>query len=429
LRVVYVNPTGVLGGAEMCLLDVLAALRGARPGWSPRVLLGDDGPLRGAVAELGVACEVVPLPRALAGLGDAGLGGGPGGHRGAAGLALVMRGPAAVAATASYLARLGRAVRTAAPDVVHTNGMKAHVLGTLAAPRGVPVVWHMHDFCGSRPLMARLLWLAARRRPGGLRVVGVSHAVADDAARVLGPGVAVETVYNAVDLARFAPGPGAGAWLDALAGLPTAAPGTVRVGLVATYARWKGHDVFLEAVARVDRALPARFYVVGGPLYRTGGSQFSPGALRARAEGLGLSDRLGFVAHQSAPEAVFRALDVVVHASTRPEPFGRVIVEALACGRAVIAARAGGAAELFDDGTTALGCPPGDPDALAAAVSRLVAVPELRRTLGEAGRRAAVERFDRDGLAGAWARVYGAATDGAHQAREGTTAPEAKTRA
>jgi glycosyltransferase involved in cell wall biosynthesis len=282
--------------------------------------------------------------------------------------------------------------------------MKAHVLGTWASPRGVPVVWHLHDYAGSRPVMARLLRWTARR---GVRVVAVSESVAADAARVLGPGVPVEPLYNAVDLARFAPGPGDGPWLDAQAGLPAAPEGTVRVGLVATYARWKGHDVFLDAAARVAPDVPARFYVVGGPIYRSVGSQFTPEELRARAGALGLGDRLGFVGHQGAPEAVFRALDVVVHASTRPEPFGRVIVEAMACGRAVVAARGGGAAELFEDGLTAVGCPPGDPGALASAMTRLATDPGLRRGLAEAGRRAAAERFDRARLADQWVRVYG----------------------
>ncbi len=76
------------------------------------------------------------------------------------------------------------------------------------------------------------------------------------------------------------------------------------------------------------------------------------------------------------------ALDVVVHASTRPEPFGRVIVEGMACGRAVVAVRDGGSAELFEDGVEALGVPPDDPDALAAAIDRLVADADLRRSPG-----------------------------------------------
>jgi glycosyltransferase involved in cell wall biosynthesis len=397
-----------MGGAEMCLLDVLAALRASRPEWSARVLLGDDGPLRPAVEALGVPCEVLPLPARVAALGDAGLGLGRARERAAGRLALAARGPAAAVAASGYLAGLRRRLRDERPDVVQTNGMKAHVLGAWAAPRGVPVVWHLHDYLAPRAVMA---WLLRRSARPGVRGVAVSRSVADDAARVLGPRVPVVPLYNAVDVERFRPGPGDGPWLDAQAGLPPAGPGpVVRVGLVATYARWKGHEVFLEAVARLPSDLPARFFVVGGPLYRSAGSQHDPAELRARANALGLDGRLGFAPHQDDPAAVFRALDVVVHASTRPEPFGRVIVEAMACGRAVVAAPTGGAAELFDDGVSALASPPGDAAALASALRRLIGDPALRRSLGEAGRAAAVARFDRSRLAGEWARVYDEAT-------------------
>lgn len=407
LKLVYVNPTGVVGGAEMCLLDLLASLRSARPGWSARVILGDDGPLRGAVAGLGVPCEVLPLPDRLAAVGDAALGAAPG-VRGRLGLAA--RGARASASAAAYLARLRRRLRDEAPDLVQTNGMKAHVLGAWAAPRGVPVVWHLHDYVGPRAAMRRLLRWSARP---GVRGVAVSHSVAADAARALGPRVPVAAVYNAVDLDRFRPGPGDGAWLDAAAGLPPAGPdGVVRVGLVAAFATWKGHGVFLEAVSRLGPDLPARFYVVGGPIYKSAGSQLDPAALRSRAAALGLAGRVGFAGHQADPAAVYRALDVVVHASTRPEPFGRVIVEAMACGRAVVAAPSGGAAELFEDGVSALSCPAGDPGALAAALRRLVADAGLRGALGAGGRAAAAARFDRGRLAGEWARVYDEACPG-----------------
>jgi glycosyltransferase involved in cell wall biosynthesis len=406
LKLLYLNPTGVLGGAEMCLLDLLAAVRADRPGWSARVVLGDDGPLRAAVEALGVSCAVLPMPARLAAVGDAGLALSAGG-RGAGRLALAARGPAAAAAASAYLATLRRRIRAEAPDLLQTNGMKAHVLGAWAAPRGLPVVWHLHDYLAGRAVMARLLRWSARP---GVRGVAVSHSVADDAARVLGPRVPVVPIHNAVDLDRFRPGPGDGPWLDALAGLPpTGAGHVVRVGLVATYARWKGHETFLDAVSRLPADLPARFYVVGGPLYKSAGSQHDPAELRAKAAALGLSGRVGFAGHRDDPAAVYRALDVVVHASTRPEPFGRVIVEAMACGRAVVAAPTGGAAELFEDGVSALACPPGDPDALAAAVRRLVADPALRRSLGETGRAAAEARFDRRRLAGEWSRVYDAA--------------------
>ena len=70
-------------------------------------------------------------------------------------------------------------------------------------------------------------------------------------------------VYNAIDTVRFAPGVGDGARLDGLAGLPAALEGTVRLGLVATYARWKGQDLFMMAIGRVQSVRPARFYIVG----------------------------------------------------------------------------------------------------------------------------------------------------------------------
>ena len=407
MRIVYFNPTGIVGGAEMNLLDVIASFRASRPEWPLRVVMGDEGPLGDAVDALDVPCDVLPFPATLAGLGDSALSGGRRARRLSASLGLALKGPSAAFATATYLKRLRKYFKDVRPDVVQTNGMKAHLLGTLAAPAGVPVVWHFQDFAGSRALMGKLLRWAVRVRPGVVRVVAISKAVAADVVRVVGPAVPVFPVYSAVDLDRFSPGPGDGPSLDAEAGLAPAPEGTVRVGLVATYARWKGHDVFLDAVSRLNADLPARFYVVGSPLYRSAGSQWSLDELKARAESLGLTGRVGFVPHRDAPEGVFRSLDVVVHASTRPEPFGRVIVEAMSCGRAVVAANDGGAAELFEDGVSALGSPPGDPDALATRLRTLIEDPALRRTLGENGRHAAVEHFDRRRLADGWAPAYG----------------------
>jgi glycosyltransferase involved in cell wall biosynthesis len=397
VKIVYLNPGGTIGGAEMVLLDVLAALPAALPAARPLVLLSDDGPLREAVEALGVACDVVPMPEGVARLGDAG-------SKGAARvMALAARGLAAASGVLAYRSRLARRLRDERPDLIHSNGMKMHLLAAWATPRGVPVVWHLHDYLGPRPAMARLLRGSARR---GVEVVAVSESVAIDARATLRGRVPVRAIHNGVDVEQFHPGPGDGPALDRASGLPGAPAGTVRVGLVATFATWKGHDVFLDAVARVPAGAPARFYVVGGPIYRSAGSQVSLEGLKARAEQLGLGDRVGFAGHQADPARAIRGLDVVVHASTRPEPFGRVIVEGMACGRAVIAMAEGGAAELFADGEDALGCPPRDPAALAHAMQRLIEDVGLRGRLGRAAREAAVSRFDRGRLADPWASVY-----------------------
>ncbi len=179
--------------------------------------------------------------------------------------------------------------------------------------------------------------------------------------------------------------------------------------MVATYAHWKGHRLFLEAARRVRDAEPTfdfRFLVVGGPIYQTPGSQLTEAELRSWIRELGLERDAGLVPFQRDIWAIYRALDVAVHASTRPEPFGRTIVEAMACERCVVVARAGGAAELFDEGRSALGFTPGSAADLARAILELVRNPELRRRLSSNARADAVNRFDRARLGPELLDVY-----------------------
>jgi len=195
--------------------------------------------------------------------------------------------------------------------------------------------------------------------------------------------------------------------LDALAGLPPAAPGTVRVGLMATFARWKGHLTFLDALSRLPGDLPVRGYVIGGPVYQTAGSQVTLEELRDACTRLGLDGRVGFAGFQSDRGAALRALDITVHASTSPEPFGLVIAEAMSTGRAIITSATGGAAELVRAGVDALTAAPGDAGELARALEQLVRDHHLRDTLGHSARQAALARFSLARFAGEIAAVYG----------------------
>lgn len=400
MRVVFLNPLSLIGGAEFILLDLLASLPEALPGIDRHlVICSEPGPLSEKAEALGVQVHHLSFPDVIAGLGDSALRG-----KGRLAAAASLAGKAAPAALAGerYARRLRRLLGELAPDLIHSNGMKNHLLLKLAAPRGVPVVWHAHDFFGSRALMSRALRWASSRVSG---IIAISESVGRDAQAVL-PRVPVTVVYNAIDTHEFAPGPGDGGWLDAQAGLAPAPAGCVRVGLVATYARWKGQDLFLQALALLPPDVPVRAYIVGGPIYKTRGSQFNIEELKAAAEQLGVGDRLGFVPFQESTAEVYRALDVVVHASTQPEPFGRTIAEAMACGRAVIVSNAGGAAELFTDDVDAVGTPPRDPQALADAIRGLAGDPERRARLGANARRSAVERFSRDRLGRQVADVY-----------------------
>jgi glycosyltransferase involved in cell wall biosynthesis len=119
-----------------------------------------------------------------------------------------------------------------------------------------------------------------------------------------------------------------------------------------------------------------------------------------------VEQRIGFTGFVERPSAAIRALDIVVHTSTRPEPFGRVIVEAMACARPVITTAAGGAAELISSGINALDFRMGDSRHLAERIHQLAGNPELRRQLGAAGRKTVIENFDRKRLGTQLAGFY-----------------------
>ena len=397
MKLVFLNPSAQMGGAEAALYELLAALRGAHPAWSLGLVVAGEGPLVERVKALGLPVTVVPFPASLARLGDWGMGTGVA-ARARLGLALLR----ASLPAARYTWRLRGVLRDGCPDVVHTNGLKMHVLGAWTCPPGAALLWHVHDYLSRRPLAARLL----RRWAGACAaVVANSQSVAADAGRVLGEGPTVHAVWNAVDLARFAP-TGPAADLDRLAGLPPAGAGVVRIGLVATFARWKGHRTFLDALAQVPESLPVRGYVIGGPVYETAGSQTSFEELRAAAAALGLEGRVGFTGFVEDAAQAMRALDVVVHASTEPEPFGLVIAEAMACARAVVVSRAGGAAEITTPGQDALAHAPGNARELTECLVSLALNAALRRRLGDAGRATAERVFDRRRLVAGMTPVY-----------------------
>jgi glycosyltransferase involved in cell wall biosynthesis len=400
MKILYLNPSAKLGGAERSLLDLMWSIRRARPDWQLAMIAGEDGELVALARELGVEAEVVAMPPVLARLGDSAVGGPAGG--GAIALSRVLgRMAEGTPALARHLHAVRKAISRIAPDLIHSNGFKTHLIGAWAAPRKTPILWHLRDYLGSRPVMARLLPLHARRCAVAL---ANSNSVATEV-REFCPGLTVQTVYNALDLDRFSPD-GTKSDLDALSSLPPARSGTVRVGLLATMARWKGHEVFLKALAMLPLASSIRGYVVGGALYQTAGSQHAPRELEAIAVRLGLSSRVGFTGFVEAPAAAIRALDIVVHASTEPEPFGRVIAEAMACGKAVVASAAGGAAEIISDGENALAHRPGDVSALAGCIAELAADAGLRERFGRAGRALARRRFDRELLAARLVPIY-----------------------
>ena len=405
MKLLFASPVGVIGGAERILIECVRQTRRLKPDWNLSAILLADGPLRKVLVDLGVQVEVVALPGAMAAAGDSKHIDSPDlpatslspsrADRGRDKWNRVRRlmgrafgGVMLLPAAFLFLWKLRRAVRSIRPDLIHSNGLKSHLCLAIAKPRGIRTLWHIHDFYSHRPRIGRWIRLASKRTAG---CIAISRAVKNDVRNEV-PGLPSYLLLNCVDTDHFCPGPADTVALDRDAGLPpdVASDGTLRVGLVATYARWKGQDVFLKAISKVPNV---RAYVVGGPIYSTQGSQWTESELRVLGDSLGIMDRVGLVPFQSDPRWVYRSLDIVVHASIRPEPFGLTIVEAMACEKPVVVSAGGGAVELFVEGNSGFGFASGEPEELASRISSLVNDSFLRGSLGTAARSKAVQDF------------------------------------
>ncbi|MGD9497696.1 MAG: glycosyltransferase family 4 protein [Armatimonadota bacterium] len=265
---------------------------------------------------------------------------------------------------------------------MHTNTTKMHLLaGAAGRLRGLPVVWHMRVLLtqpGARAWLRRAVRLV---RP---HVIAISTAVA---AQFEGMRCPLHVVPNGIPLERFEPGPPP-PHLGAELGLPAGAPTVCVVGRLTP---WKGHQVLLRGWPDVLARVPdARLLVVGEVAFWEDGYGDE---LRALASELGIAASVHWLGFREDVADLLRLSDLLVLPSI-DEPFGRVVIEAMAAARPVVATASGGIPEIVVDGDTGLLVPPREPEPLADAIAALLADPARARAMGQAGRRRALELFD-----------------------------------
>jgi glycosyltransferase involved in cell wall biosynthesis len=365
-RVLFLDHTAVLGGAELCLLDVAAHLRDRS-----MVALMAEGPFRARLEARGVRTVVLEEAASLQqvkresrvpGLGAVG----------------------AVFGTARAVARLARDY-----DVVYANSQKAFIVSCVAAAFvRKPVLWHLHDILDpsvfSRINIGVDVFLANHVAS---RVIANSQATASALIARGGSRARVDVVYNGLDPAI------ADAVTDAQAAALRASLGLGSapvLGLFGRIAPWKGQDVAIRAMALLADRPDVQLVIVGDALF---GEESYAAEMRALVAQLELSARVHFLGFRSDVPVLMRAVDVLVHTSTAPEPFGRVIAEGMLAERPVIATAGGGASEIVKAGETAWQVPPRDPAALAAAIREVLASPDRAREIARAGKRDALARF------------------------------------
>ncbi|WP_253182137.1 glycosyltransferase family 4 protein [Cellulosimicrobium cellulans] len=296
-----------------------------------------------------------------------------------------------------FLWRVTRHVRRLRPDVVHTTSLKADLLGVVPAfVARRPLVWHVHDRVADDYLpgvLVRLVRALARVAPAA--VVANSRATA-----------ATLPVRASVAYPGFAP-----AQAEGVPDWP-APDGDPVVLMVGRLSPTKGQVEVVRAMPAVREAVPgARLRVVGAAAF---GAADYAAEVRAEVHRLGLDDAVELVGHVADTRAELDRAAVCVHASPVPEPFGQVVVEAMVRGVPVVATRAGGVEEILLEGAgeheaaataaatadaaatgepLGLLVPPGDVDAIAAAVRDVLTTPDAARSRADRARASALRRF------------------------------------
>lgn len=347
-----------MGGAVHSLIGICNNI--GQTGWQPHVAATEGSELVEVLRARGI--PVTPMPM----------------------LPLRLRSPWR---TVRQLWRWYRLLRKVRPRLIHENTFNESLaFSWLPWLLGIPYISHVRF-----PLTRSLVAYTLARVPAPRVLIFNSDAMrvrSELLIREFAPGSRQCVLHNGFDFATFPR-------------FPPPPPPYV-VGMVANFARYKGHRDFIRMAARVTRELPAvRFLVIGGVVE----DPLEPERLAIWAKRLGLNDRVHFIGHRADVPAMLKSIHILVHPA-RFEAFGRVLIEAMAVGRPVVASDDGGPREIVQHGLTGYLVPPGDVDCFAQRVIELLKDDALRGRMGEAAALEARRRFSLEEHVHSLALIY-----------------------
>jgi glycosyltransferase involved in cell wall biosynthesis len=281
------------------------------------------------------------------------------------------------------------------PDLVHANSLSmGRLSGPVAAELGVPSIAHLRD-------IVKLSRQAVADLDRHTRLLAVSRATrAFHVAQGL-DAAKLHVLYNGVDLSQFRPESGNG-YLHRELGLP---PDARLIGTIGQIALRKGQDVLAHAAAKLVHEMPqVHFLIVGERYSNKGESREFEASLRGAARRM--PGRFHFLGFRSDVPRLLNEFFLLVHPA-RQEPLGRVLLEAAASGCPVVATDVGGTREIFPlRSRSALLVPPDDPEALAAAIRKVIGNRSLRLGLASRAGQRAQQKFDARDAAARLAAQY-----------------------
>jgi glycosyltransferase involved in cell wall biosynthesis len=361
MRILFLDQTAELGGAELSLFSEVTNLP-----YSSSVLLFEDGAFRTMLQSAGIDVEV--LTAAVKVRRESGV------------LAIFVALPAVIRLI------LAVASRAKAYDVIYANSQKAFVVGVFAAALSRrKLVWRLRDVLSAAHFSATLRRVAVfLANWKASRVIANSTATGAAFAAVGGDAGKISVAYPGIDEVPFAAiNPLA---IAAIRAEINAGDATL-IGVFGRLSEWKGQSVFIDAMAKLPGAVGV---IVGGPLF---GHEAYAAELNDKVAALGLQSRIRFLGFRKDIPELMTAMDIIVHSSIAPEPFGRVVVEGMLAGKPVVASAAGGVLEIIAHGVTGWLYEPGNADALGRTLREILDDKAHAAGIAEAGRQHAQKTF------------------------------------
>jgi glycosyltransferase involved in cell wall biosynthesis len=367
MKILFLDQSGKLGGAELCLLDIATPWRE-----SCLVALLSDGPFKTLLDQHNIAAQVLTT-QAIKARKESSL----------------MQGLGSLGQIVPLILKVARLSR--GYDLIYANTQKALVVGAIASALSRrPLVYHLHDILSLEhfsPINLRLAVALANRFAS--LVIANSKATQSAFVEAGGNSKLVNVVYNGFEAKQFLDLETRRTFLRQQLGLED----SFVVGHFSRLSPWKGQHILIDALLHCPEDVTA--LLVGDALF---GEEAYANGLRQQIAELGLEHRVRFLGFRSDIPDLMATCDLVAHTSTAPEPFGRVIAEAMLCQRPVIAAAAGGAIELVDHEQTGWLCPPGDSQKLAEAIAACHSQPERAAAIAQEARTQALQKFDGDNI-------------------------------
>ena len=353
-KILFIDHTAVMGGAELCLVDLATAYTNRG-----KVLLFQDGSLRNHLENLGVEVSIAGASKTMLKLRTSG------------GLNSLITIPE-LWNLAGQIAREARGY-----DLILANSQKAFVTAALATLRdSPPVLWYLHDILTAKHFSRVNRQVAVFLANRFAAKILVNSQATGKAFVAAGGKKLYDVVYNGFDAQKF----DAVAEEDILKVRSELGIGnSPLVGLFSRLSYWKGQHILLSAVKDLPEV---HVMLVGDALF---GEEEYVSELKALAAIPELAGRVHWLGFRDDIPTLMKACDIVTHTSTEPEPFGRVIVEGQLARKPVIASAAGGALELIEDGVSGCLFPLEDATTLSKQIERLISDRSLADKIAQQG--------------------------------------------